>query len=84
MIFLKVKLLFIYFKKIIRRTHQKALESMQVSLDGEIKGKNEALKLKKKLEADINELEVQLDHTNRNGGELQKNVKRLQQLVDVR
>jgi myosin protein heavy chain len=57
---------------------------MQVSLDGEIKGKNEALKLKKKLEADINELEVQLDHTNRNGGELQKNVKRLQQLVDVR
>ena len=56
---------------------------MQVSLDGEIKGKNEALKLKKKLEADINELEVQLDHANRNSGELQKNVKRLQQLVDV-
>jgi hypothetical protein len=56
---------------------------MQVSLDGEVKGKNEALKLKKKLEADINELEVQLDHANRNSGELQKNVKRLQQLVDV-
>ena len=56
---------------------------MQVSLDGEIKGKNEALKLKKKLETDANELEVQLDHANRNSGELQKNVKRLQQLVDV-
>lgn len=57
---------------------------MQVSLEGEVKGKTEALKLKKKLESDVNELEVHLDHANRNNAELQKSVKRVQQQLDVR
>lgn len=35
------------------------------SLEAEAKGKAEALRMKKKLEADINELEIALDHANK-------------------
>ncbi len=66
-----------------RRNHQRAIESMQASLEAESKGKNEAIRLKKKLEGDINELEVQLDHSNRSNSDLQKSVKRIQQQLDV-
>ena len=41
-----------------RRNHARALESMQASLDAESKGKADCIKQKKKLENDINELEV--------------------------
>merc|ERR1719370_1809278 len=47
----------------IRKTHQKALDSMQSSLEQEAKGKAEALRMKKKLESDINELEISLEHS---------------------
>merc|ERR1712136_521145 len=43
-----------------RKNHARALESMQASLEAETKAKQEALRMKKKLEADINELEVLL------------------------
>ena len=66
-----------------RRNHQRAIESMQASLEAESKGKAEALKLKKKLEGDINELEVQLDHSNRTNSDLHKQVKSAQQQLDV-
>ena len=56
---------------------------MQASLEAESKGKAEAIRQKKKLEEDINELEVQLDHSNRSNADLQKQVKRVQQPVDV-
>ena len=56
---------------------------MQASLEAESKGKAEAIRQKKKLEEDINELEVQLDHSNRSNADLQKQVKRVQQQVDV-
>ncbi|XP_063225515.1 myosin heavy chain, muscle isoform X40 [Bacillus rossius redtenbacheri] len=67
-----------------RKNHQRALDSMQASLEAEAKGKAEALRLKKKLEADINELEIALDHANKANAEAQKNIKRYQQqLKDV-
>merc|ERR1711931_444952 len=47
-----------------RKSHQRAIDSMQASLEAEAKGKAEALRLKKKLEADIGELEIALDHAN--------------------
>lgn len=57
---------------------------MQASLEAEAKGKAEALRMKKKLEADINELEIALDHANKANAEAQKNIKRYQaQLKDV-
>ncbi|BES95426.1 Myosin heavy chain [Nesidiocoris tenuis] len=67
-----------------RKNHQRALDSMQASLEAEAKGKAEALRMKKKLEADINELEIALDHANKANAEAQKTIKKYQQqLKDV-
>jgi hypothetical protein len=41
------------------------IDSLQASLEGESKGRAEALRVKKKLEADIQELEVALDHASK-------------------
>ena len=62
-----------------RKNHQRAIDSMQASLEAEAKGKAEALRMKKKLESDINELEIALDHANKANAEAQKSIKRHQQ-----
>ncbi|TKR70123.1 hypothetical protein L596_022184 [Steinernema carpocapsae] len=64
-----------------RKNHQRALESMQATLEAETKGKQEALRIKKKLESDINELEIALDHANKANADAQKNIKRYQEQV---
>merc|ERR1712173_554385 len=46
-----------------RKNHMRAMESLQASLDAEQRAKAEALRIKKKLESDINELEIALDHS---------------------
>ena len=51
---------------------------MQASLEAEARGKAETLRIKKKLEQDINELEVALDTANRGRAEAEKNTKKLQ------
>merc|ERR1712088_942721 len=57
---------------------------MQASLEAESRSKTEALRIKKKLESDINELEIALDHANRANAEANKSIKRFQgQLRDV-
>jgi len=61
-----------------RKVHQKAIESMQNALEAEAKAKAEALRMKKKLESDINELEISLDHTNKSNGDLGKQIKKIQ------
>ncbi|XP_069185685.1 myosin heavy chain, muscle isoform X38 [Procambarus clarkii] len=61
-----------------RKCHQRAIDSMQASLEAEAKGKAEALRMKKKLESDINELEIALDHSNKANADLQKHIKKLQ------
>lgn len=66
-----------------RKNHQRAIESLQTSLDAEAKGRAEALRLKKKMETDLNEMEIQLDHANKNNSELVKTLKRLQQQLKV-
>uniref|UniRef100_A0A0N4ZXJ8 Myosin motor domain-containing protein n=1 Tax=Parastrongyloides trichosuri TaxID=131310 RepID=A0A0N4ZXJ8_PARTI len=72
-----------------RKNHQRQLEAMQNTLEIETKAKTELLKVKKKLEADANELEISMDHANRANAEAQKNIKRyteqirdLQQHID--
>ncbi|XP_073682422.1 myosin, heavy chain 7B, cardiac muscle, beta a [Garra rufa] len=68
----------------LRRNHQRAIESMQASLDAEAKSRNEAIRLKKKMEGDLNEMEVQLNHANRLATESQKMVRNLQtQIKDL-
>merc|ERR1711981_1274309 len=45
-----------------RRNGQRALESMQTTLDSESKSRAEAIRQKKKLEGDFNDMEIQLGH----------------------
>jgi len=52
---------------------------MQTSLEAEARGKAEAMRMKKKLEQDLNELESALDSANRGRAEADKNIKKLQQ-----
>merc|ERR1711899_508833 len=67
-----------------RKNHQRAMESLGASLEGEQRAKAEALRIKKKLESDINELEIALDHANKANAEGQKAIKRHQgQLRDT-
>jgi len=57
---------------------------LQASLEAESRAKAEALRIKKKLESDINELEIALDHANKANAEAHKSIKRYQaQLRDV-
>uniref|UniRef100_A0A668S8T5 Uncharacterized protein n=1 Tax=Oreochromis aureus TaxID=47969 RepID=A0A668S8T5_OREAU len=68
----------------LRRNHQKTVESMQATLDAEAKSRNEAVRLRKKMEGDLNEMEVQLNHANRQASESQKLLRNLQvQLKDT-
>merc|ERR1712156_242276 len=64
-----------------RRNGQRALESMQTSMDSESKARAEAIRQKKKLEGDFNDLEIQLGHANRQATDASKNVKTLQSQV---
>merc|ERR1711978_642732 len=64
-----------------RRNGQRALESMQTSLDSESKSRAEAIRQKKKLEGDFNDLEIQLGHANRQANEATKQAKLLQSQV---
>lgn len=50
-------------------------------MEAESRGKAEALRMKKKLESDINELEVALDGANRGRAEAEKNIKKYQQQI---
>lgn len=61
-----------------RRNHQRAVESLQASLDAETRARNEALRLKKKMEGDLNDLELQLGHATRQTAEAQAAIRLLQ------
>uniref|UniRef100_A0AAV2KIQ1 Myosin heavy chain n=1 Tax=Knipowitschia caucasica TaxID=637954 RepID=A0AAV2KIQ1_KNICA len=67
--------------EVTRKNHARALESLQASLEAEAKGRAEALRMKKKMETDLNEMEIQLEHANRNNAELVKTLKKLQQQI---
>lgn len=66
-----------------RRNHQRAMDSMQASLDAEARAKNEAVRLRKKMEGDLNEMEIQLNHANRQAAEFQKLGRQLQAQIKV-
>ena len=56
----------------------RAMDSLSASLEAEQRAKSEALRIKKKLESDINELEIALDHANKANTEGQNAIKRYQ------
>ena len=67
-----------------RKNHARAMDSLNASLESEQRAKGEALRIKKKLEGTINELEIALDHANKANAEGMKTIKRYQgQLRDT-
>merc|ERR1712042_9830 len=64
-----------------RKNFMKAIDGMQGALELESKGKAEALRMKKKLEADVVELETSLEHANAANQETQKSIKRYHQQI---
>ncbi|KAJ6660475.1 hypothetical protein lerEdw1_017899 [Lerista edwardsae] len=68
----------------LKRNHLRVVESMQSTLDAEVRSRNDALRIKKKMEGDLNEMEIQLSHANRQAAEALKNLRNTQgQLKDT-
>merc|ERR1719330_972293 len=65
----------------VRKNQAKALDSMQAALETEAKGKAEALRMKKKLEADAADLSLALEHAIAGNAETQNTIKKYQQQV---
>merc|ERR1712180_164899 len=65
----------------IKKNQSKALESMQMALETESKGKAEALRMKKKLESDVTDLDLALEHANAGALETQGTIKKYQNQV---
>merc|ERR1711963_775512 len=59
-----------------RKNHARAMDSLGASLEAEQRAKADALRIKKKLEGEINELEIGLDHANKANNEGLKAIKR--------
>ncbi|XP_016363601.1 myosin heavy chain, fast skeletal muscle-like [Sinocyclocheilus anshuiensis] len=52
--------------------------SMQSTLDSEVRSRNDALRVKKKMEGDLNKMEIQLSHANHQAAEAQKQLRNVQ------
>merc|ERR1719427_704127 len=64
-----------------KKNFQKAVDAMQGSLETESKGKAEAIRMKKKLESDVAELEVALEHANAANLDIQRSIKKYHQQI---
>ncbi|XP_078147412.1 myosin-7-like [Centroberyx gerrardi] len=60
-----------------KRNQQRVVDTLQSSLEAETRSRNEALRVKKKMEGDLNEMEIQLSQANRQAAEAQKQLKGL-------
>ncbi|XP_028841725.1 myosin heavy chain, fast skeletal muscle-like isoform X1 [Denticeps clupeoides] len=68
----------------LKKNSQRATDVMQSTLDLEIRSRNDALRIKKKMEGDLNDMEIQLSHANRQAAEAQKHLRMVQgQLQDT-
>ncbi|XP_044777734.1 myosin-8 [Neomonachus schauinslandi] len=65
----------------LKRNHIRVVESMQTMLDAEIRSRNDAIRLKKKMEGDLNEMEIQLNHANRMAAEALRNYRNTQGIL---
>ncbi|XP_039239986.1 myosin-3-like [Pipra filicauda] len=62
----------------LKKNHERTVETMQGVLDAEIRSRSESLRLRKKMEGDLNEMEIQLSHANRQATEAQKHLHSIQ------
>lgn len=63
---------------------QRVVETIQSALDAEIRSKNDAMRIRKKMETDLNEMEIQLSHSNRQAAEAQKQLRNMQAHLKVK
>ncbi len=61
-----------------KKNFAKAIEGVQHALESETKAKVEALRMKKKLETDVLDLETSLEHANAANMESQRTIKSIQ------
>ena len=61
-----------------KKNMTKAIESMQSAVETESKGKAEAMRMKKKLESDVLDLDCNLEHANAANAETQRTIKNYQ------
>merc|ERR1711884_664791 len=61
---------------LVKKNLSKALEGMQLALETESKAKAEALRTKKKLEGDVGDLDIALEHANAGALETQSSIKK--------
>ena len=62
----------------IKRNNQRIVENLQSALVSETRSKNEAMRIKKKMENDLNEIEIQLSYANRQATDAQKQLRNIQ------
>ncbi|KAL3967290.1 double stranded RNA-specific editase B [Sarotherodon galilaeus] len=62
----------------MKRNHHRVLETMQSALDAEMRSKNDTVRIRKKMETDLNEMEIQLSRANRQAAEAQKQLRNIQ------
>lgn len=67
-----------------KRNLQRTIDTLQSSLEAETRSRNEALRVKKKMEGDLNEMEIQLSQANRQAAEAQKQLKIVQANLKAR
>ncbi|XP_061906448.1 myosin heavy chain, fast skeletal muscle-like [Entelurus aequoreus] len=68
----------------MRKNNHRVIEMMQANLDAEVRSRNDALRVKKKMDGDLNEMEIQLSHANRQAAEALKQLRNVQgQLKDA-
>uniref|UniRef100_A0A3Q4H2A8 Myosin heavy chain, skeletal muscle, adult-like n=1 Tax=Neolamprologus brichardi TaxID=32507 RepID=A0A3Q4H2A8_NEOBR len=68
----------------LKRNYQRTVDCLQITLDAETRSRNDAVRMKKKMEGDLNEMEIQLGHANRQAAEATKQLRNLQtQLKDA-
>ncbi|XP_044187717.1 myosin-4-like [Thunnus albacares] len=68
----------------LKRNYQRTVDTLQSTLDAETRSRNDVIRMKKKMEGDLNEMEIQLGHTNRQAAEATKQLRNLQtQLKDT-
>ncbi|XP_050175478.1 myosin-3-like isoform X2 [Myiozetetes cayanensis] len=62
----------------LKKNHERIVETMQGVLDAEMRSRSESSRLRKKMEGDLNEMEIQLSHANRQAAEAQKHLHSIQ------
>ncbi|KAL0993351.1 hypothetical protein UPYG_G00106490 [Umbra pygmaea] len=68
----------------LKRNHQRTVDTLQIAVDSESRSRIDAVRDKKKMEGDLNEMDIQLGHANRQAADATKQFRTMQgQLKDT-